>query len=311
MSGTRTNGARSGRLLAFGTTGFAASVALLMILSPAVAGIQTHVVLAPPYKHSASSANYYSSVSGCASAKTTKALWNAKTGTVTFADSTSARTCKGGVAGVGSSGSAYTTTGIEVAIPFTVSSSGAHSISSSLTVTIASIAALTTGGCPKPNVAYPQAMNSYAYAECYAANELSFYASAQVVDLNNGSWYGNYSYASAYNYSYWENYTYCYNYGSPACSNFTGGASYMYGYGYNYMAGAPWTFNGANSLTLWTNGTSMVRGHHYVLLLSVSDDKEAYAYQINELGFWAASASASINMATLGNGARLNSITIV
>jgi hypothetical protein len=254
----------------------------------------------------------YSSVSGCASAKSTAVKWSPLTGMLNWADAAAAKTCKGGIGSVGTGSSAYMSGGTTLGIPFTVSSNGAHSITESWTVTMASALAKTMGGCPKANVGYPQPYLSSAYAYCESGNEVSWYMSAYVQDLNNGSWYNyNYSYADAYNYSYWENYTSCSNYGTPSCYNFTGGSGYLYGYGYNEVGTVGFTFNGANIITMWTNGTNMIKGHHYLLVITVSDDKSAYAYDYNTLGFWAASASASINLSTLGNGARLNSVTIV
>ncbi|MCI4330492.1 MAG: hypothetical protein L3K19_01415 [Thermoplasmata archaeon] len=312
MSGTRTKSMGSGRLLAFGATGFATAVTLLMVLAPAGAGAHPNLTMTAPYKHTAWSPQYYSSVNGCAAAATTKSLWNPTTGTVTFSDAAAAKVCKAIVGQVGSYSSAYTETGGQLAIPFTVSSNGAHSITSSWTVNIASALAKTTGGCPKPNVAPTQPYLSSAYAYCESGNEVSFYMSGYVSDLNNGSWYNyNGSYADAYNYSFWENYTSCSNYGTPSCYNSTTGYGYLYSYGYNEVGLAAWTFNGATTFTMWNNGTNMVKGHHYVLYVSLSDDKEAYADAYNLLGHWAGSASASINMATLGNGAKLNSVAIV
>jgi hypothetical protein len=131
-----------------------------------------------------------------------------------------------------------------------------------------------------------------------------------VTDLTNGSWYGNYSYWYAGNASYYVNDTYCYNGGTPSCHNVTVGITNGYGYGHNSAGWGTWTFSGSNAITMWTNGTNMVATHKFVLIIALSQSHSAYVQRYNLLAAWAAGASASTNMATLGNGASLNSITI-
>jgi len=301
---------RSGRFLALGTTGLAAAVTLMMVLAPASAGAITHpTILKPTYKGT-SSPNSYVSLSGCAGAKASPPKWNAKTGNVSLSNVVAVKTCPASLAGVGGYSSAYSAYGMTIAIPFVVTT-GSHSIAASWTVKIASAHTNTVGGCPTPTWSYPPALNSYDYSYCEAAAGVSFNANANVVDLSNNSWYSNYSYVAGYDSGFWENYTYCYNYGTPACANTTGSFPSTSAFGYNEVGFSAFSWNGVTTFTMFTNGTNMVRGHVYVLIVTVSDDKNAYVAAYNVKGLWAASAAAAVNMAPPSNGAKLNSITIV
>ncbi|MCI4331331.1 MAG: hypothetical protein L3K19_05735 [Thermoplasmata archaeon] len=298
--------------MGYGTTGFAAAVTLLMVLAPASAGgIHATKVYVPGYKHTVSQPNSYWSVSGCGKAKTSTAKWNAHTGTITTADSASGSTCGKSLGTVGGSGYASAQSGISVAVPFSVSSNGNHSVASAWSITLATSSSYTAGACPAKNVNYHPALYQYSYAECEAYTFLEFQVSGSVQDLSNSSWYGNYSYGFTYNETGWQNYTDCYNYGTPTCTNNSGPFGYHYGYGYNEAGFSAFSFSGTTGVTLWNNGTKMVKGHHYVLDLNIYVYASADAIQANLLGPWAGSAVAAINMATLGNGASLSSITVV
>ena len=309
---SRLTRARSGRFLALGTTGFAAAVTLLMVLGPAAGAIvHPSIVLTPAYKNTVKSPNAYWSVSGCAKAKAGTPNWNAATGGLSGMAAASATSCGKSVGGVGGSGSGSASSGISVAIPFKVSTNGNHAISTSISLSLASTNSSTWGPCPPALGTYPPALNAYYYGYCEVGSSFSMYTSISVVDLTNTSWYANYSYADAYTSGYWENYTYCYNYGTPTCSNFTGGSGYSSAYAYNAPAFASsFLWNGASSWSMWTNGTNMVKTHHYAIILTESVYAGAYAYAYNINAHWNAAASAMINMATLGNGARVNSVTI-
>jgi hypothetical protein len=301
---------RSGKFLALGTTGLAAAVTLMMVLAPAAAGGITHpTILKPTYKGT-STPNSFVSLYGCAGAKASAPKWNAKTGNVSISNVVAAKTCPASLAGVGGTSSAFSTYGMTMAIPFVVTT-GSHSIAESWTVKIASAHTNTVGGCPSPTWSYPPALNSYDLSYCESASGVSFNANAAIVDLNNNSWYSNYSYAAAYDNGFWENFTYCYNYGTPACANTTGSFPSTYSYWGNTVGFSAWAWNGVTTFTMYTNGTNMVRGHVYVLIVTISDDKNAYVTAYNEKGHWTASAAAAVNMAPPSNGAKLNSITIV
>ncbi|MCI4331330.1 MAG: hypothetical protein L3K19_05730 [Thermoplasmata archaeon] len=297
--------------MSIGTAGFATAVTLLMVLAPASAGgIHALKVYTPTYKHTVNQPGAYWSVSGCAKAKVTTAKWSAVSGTVKAAASTSASTCGKSLGTVGGSSYANGESYMTVGIPVMVGSSGNHSVASSWTLSLGTTSSYTSSACPAKNVNYHPALNSYSYAYCEAGTYLSVDVSSSITDLSNSSWYGNYSYGDSYNESAYENYTECYNYGTPTCYN---GTSYHYAntYGYNEAGFSAFTWNGATTFSLWNNGTHMVKSHHYVLVISVYFSTEAFAEQANLLGPWAGSAVASMNGATLGNGATLNSVSIV
>ena len=305
-NGTR----RTKGLLAYGSTGLLAAVTLLMVLSPAGASaVHAKVTLSAPYKGSLGSGNQYTSVQGCASGKVTSPpKWSGTSGTISMSEMAKSATCAKVVGSVGSYSSAYADSGMAVVIPFKVSSNGAHSVSTTLNVNLASAFSSAWANCPTSKVSYPPPTNSYGYSYCEVGTDYSVYTSISVQDLNNNSWYGNYSYMDSYNDSYWENYTYCYNYGTPSCSNHTGSGGYAYTFSWNEQGA--FAVNGASTLTFWTNGTNMVRTHHYVVYISISTNIGDYADQYNLAGHWLASASASMNLATLGNGAKVGSVVV-
>jgi len=297
--------------LAFGSTGLAAAVTLLMVMAPASAGIASHAsVLTPAYKGTVSQPSSYISQGGCAKVKNTPMKWNAKTGLITGAQSAASVTCAKSLGYVGAYSSAYTDSYIEVAIPVHAAHNGNNTIATSWSLNAASAAALTAAACPAKNVNYHPALYAYSSAYCEDGLYMSFEVEAQVTDLSNSSWYSNYSYAESYNDSYFENYTDCYNYGTPTCYNYSASASFANTYGYNAAGVSTFTTNGASSLVLWSNGTNMVRAHHYVVIVEVFMYIDSYAEKANLLGPWTGSSSGTLNLATLGNGATLNSISI-
>jgi hypothetical protein len=180
-----------------------------------------------------------------------------------------------------------------------------------MTLTVATTSTFTTSGCPAKKVNYHPSMGSSSYGYCSSGGFVDLYVSASVQDLSNGSWYGNYSYGFVLSSFGWENYTDCYNYGTPTCYNHTGPFSYNYSYSFGVSGLTPANFSGATTFTMWTNGTNMVRGHHYVLDFQVGTTFLADAGATNLATAWAGSSVGSLNWGTLGNGAKLDSITIV
>jgi len=287
-------------------------MALLMILSPASAAVVHPTVLVPAYKNTVSQPNSYMDTSGCAKIKTGNPTWAPATGVITGSAGASAKTCAKSLGYVGGNSYASGSPTMEVAFPLKVASNGNHAIGTSITVKIAASSSFTysSTNC-KFNVHYPPATGSYYYAYCESGADISLYVSASVMDLNNASWHSNYSYADAYNDSYFENYTDCYNYaGTPTCYNFTGTNSYANAYSYNAAGFSTFAWNGVTSVSMWTNGTNMIKSHHYVLVLSVGVSASAFAEKANIIGAWSGSGVALVNMATLGNGAKVTSIVI-
>jgi hypothetical protein len=297
--------------MALGTTGLAAAVTLIMVLAPASGGIVSRsTVLTPAYKGTVSQPGSDISTSGCAKAKLTTAHWNAKTGLVTLADSGAAVTCGKSLGYVGGSSSAFAESYIEVAIPIHAAHNGNNTIATAWSVNIASSSTFSAPACPAKNVNYHPGLYQSSYAYCEAGAEYTVEISSSVQDLSNSSWYSNSSYVEAYNDSYMENYTDCYNYGTPTCYNYSYSNSYHASYGYNTAGVASFTPNGASSVIGYDNGTKMVRSHHYVLTFEVFVYVDDYAEKQNLLGPWAASGASTINLATLGNGATLTSVSI-
>lgn len=301
---------RWGRYLAFGTGGLSAAVALLMVLAPATAAAAVHptVVMAPPYLGTASSPSSSISTSGCAAAAAKALHWNSTSGLITGSTSSAAKSCKATTGPVGSSSYGFSDAGVAVGIPFKVATTGNHSIMASITTNMASTMKQTSGGCPKSTVAYPPAPNSFVSGGCFSSSNVEFEFYAYVVDLNNNSWFSNFSDQFNFTNNFWENYTACDNFGTPSCFNSTGWSNFSFGFGSNARGSI--SLNGAGSLSMWTNGTNMVRGHHYVLVFNVFIDSGASVSWYNVAKHWTASASSSLKMSGTGLGATLGSITV-
>jgi len=311
----RAAGQPPGRLLAAGTTGFALAITLLMVLSPMSAGASVHpaTVLKAPYKGTTNSPGWYAGVTNCGTTKGTAAKWIPTTGAITTTAATTAKTCGKNIGYVG--GSSYANWGgqVQVAIPIKVLTTANHSIGATISITLASVQTLAHGLCPSKFIHYPPALYSYESAGCGVSADVSVYVYTQLVDLSNSSWYHhNYTYASVYNDSYWENYSSCYNYGTPTCYNTSGNLSYHGGYGYNSPGAATCTLSGTCTFTQWTNSTApMPRTDRWAVVVYFSASAYSSAFYQNVAGPFVGSASASMNMATLGNGAKIASITIV
>ncbi len=316
-SDSETNGARSRRFRRFGSIGFSVAVFLLMLLPPANAGAPVahpNTVVSAPYRGTVSSPSLSTVAAGCAVATAVPAKWSGLTGVVHTSDSISAKTCLpiGGLAGGGGGGGTGTSsTGVSVAIPFTVGSNGSHTVGSTWTVTIATVQLQTSGGCPTSRVRLNPPLGTSQASLCQDSAGFQFTASAALMDTSDFTWTSfNQSSANSYNSTGWENYTLCYNYGTPTCGGYTGPTGAVYSTGSNNPGFAGFTFSGTTTFTLWNNGTAMVAGHHYLLVVSMGVSATAYASMSNLKAAWTASATASINMASLGNGATLNSVTI-
>ncbi|MCI4331509.1 MAG: hypothetical protein L3K19_06650 [Thermoplasmata archaeon] len=306
--------AGDGRDLSWVTTALAAGVALVMLLAPSGSGVlvRPSTTLTAPYLHTSSASGKGTQVYGCAKATAPRPIWNHLVGRIAEFNNASSKAC-GKSVGVGGSSQGYAQTDLSAAIRFSISSPGSHSVTASVTLKMSTWDTFTRGGCPAKNVPYPAKPNQYAYGICEAAVYLSWSTSAYVVDENNISWYGNTSFAYSQNDSYYENYSDCYNFGSPACTNISGtfwGTSGSGTFSTNMGGFGSFTTNGTTSLTMWSNGTQMVRNHHYVLIVSVGMSVTVFANDYNLLGFWPGNAVGTINMGTLGNGMTFNSVTI-
>jgi hypothetical protein len=309
-------GARTARSLTVGTTGFALSVTLLMVLSPMSAGVGVHpnaVVMKAPYKGTASMARSFPQMQGCYKQHGPGWVWSPLTGAINGSESVSAKVCPKSVGYVGADSGIYTYNDLYVGIPLKAGLVGNRSIDSAWTVQVARSQVYTVGGCPaKVNINYnpPYGTDNYAFCLAYAA--VIFEEQAYVVDLQNGSWYSNFSSVESYNESSWWNYTECYNYSGAYCTNTTGPLFNNTGqYGSNAPGfGSSFAWGTKTSYQMWTNGTNMVRTHHYMLFIDMFFEVFSEADAYNVAGHWHGAAAASMNMATLGNGATIQRITI-
>jgi len=311
----RAAGQPPGRLLAAGTTGFALAITLLMVLSPMSAGASVHpaTVLKAPYKGTASSPSWYGGTQGCGTAKGSSGKWTATTGVLTGSSTTTAKTCGKVIGYVGGYNSGYWSSSVEVAVPIKILTTANHSIGVGATVTSTTTYAYNHGACPTKLIHYPPAYGSYQYAYCEAGVYVYWELYASLVDLSNSSWYKhNYTYVEAYNDSYYQNYTDCYNYGTVTCYNTTGNHSYHGPFGYNAPGYLGCSLSGSCSFTLWTNSTApMPRTDRWAVIVSLYMETNGYASSVNVAGAFLAAATASMNLATLGNGAKITSVTIV
>jgi len=283
--GTNRTGIRRTNWLARATAGGGAALVVMLFVTSVAAG----ATMVPPYKGSVVS-NYNSQSSGGCKAvgkNVAPAGWSSVTGIGHLAEAASAKSCAKSLAGIGGSSSGYASGEFEIAIPVKIGSTGTHSVSPTWMFTLADSQAMSVGGkCPAVKIS----ATGYGSSYCDASAEAYISGYAYFVDITNGTYFYSSNYWSGFfNYSSQYNDTYCYNFN---CSY------------YNSSYGAPSSFSGSTSHTWWFNGT-MVKTHHYVLITYVYGGADAYLY-----GYPASSATASVNLATLGNGAKLTSISV-
>jgi len=287
------------QLLSASTGTGAALLALIMVMAPASAGVHPAVVLTAPYKHTAQVDSNYQSSSGCAKGKLLKtAHWVAKTGIGKTQAKATAAMCKGIFGALGTGGYGDASGEFEIAVPVHMGP-GATSVQAKWTITAAGTESIAvSGACPAITVTTSY---GYAYEDCYVSAEAYMFGYMYVYDLTNGStFYASTYWPGAFNYSDNSTYEYCY---SSTCSS----SNYSYG-------GLSGGFSGAMSNTWFINGTynpadsyALIGYIYGAAYASVS----AYGYPAQPGGTFGGSASASFNMNTLGNGAVLNSITVV
>lgn len=291
----------------------AAGVVLLIVLGPlgATAKSPPPRVYVPAYRGTLSSPTTQTGASACARAFQGPPKWFPALGTINESDSSSAKACAKTAGYVGAYSSAYSSASIYVVIPIKVPANGNHSIETNWTLTLSTVQSWTVGGCPKANLSFPVPSSSSESAYCTNQELVDIYLTAYLVDLSNASYTGGgYAYAADYNNSGWQNQSYCYNYGTPGCSNSTGPFNYSNNYGYNDPGWSAFRWNGVTKFGLWTNGTNMLRSDRWVVELNLYKDTQAQAGAYNVLGPWPGVAKALINMGTLGNSAKIDSITV-
>ena len=270
------------------TGGGAALVAMLFVTSVAAGA-----TLVAPYK-GAVLTNYNSNnTGGCAAIGKNLAMaaWSPMTGAGHFAEVAGAKSCTKSLAGVGTGSNGGANGEFELAIPIKIATNGAHSVAATWSLSWASANVLTLGGvCPAPKLIHG---NGSSY--CSAYSDAYIYGYNYLIDTTNGTYFGSSTYwGGASNYTSMYNDTYCYSF---TCSY------------YNSSYGTPGSSSGSISFTWWFNGT-MAKSHHYAVVAYIYGSAYASIYGYPNGGYPKSSASAMVNMATLGHGAKLTSITI-
>jgi hypothetical protein len=253
-----------------------------MVLAPAGSAVAPHATIAAPYTGSVVNSNSWS-VSACAKAKiTSPAAFSLTSGVGTFAGMTSAKTCKNSFGG-----NQYSSAGVfggsTVAIKVTTATSGAKTVVANWTITATGAQNMTSTTCVMSKTA------TYSYCDQYAAVYVSAYA--YLVDLKNGSYFYTTTYFFENTTSYVD--AYCYQ---GTCYSYSSGSS-------------PGSFSGAMNVLFSFSGTLNSK-HTYALYTYFSASAGVTFGTANAHFSGGAHGTASIDMATGGNGAVLNSVTV-
>lgn len=291
---------RSGRWMVAGGIGGAAATILLMTLAPLALGGAVHpLVLTAPFTgvaHASSSSGY----SGCAKERTTVApALSLKTGFEQWSGWAKAKTCASSLPGTGSASWAYIAPVTSLAVKFTVSTSGPHSIYADGNFSINVSAAISTkGSCPTSTTTYSWGTGTSGYCSAYA--EGNYFGLDYIQDLTNGSIFvGDLTSAPAFYVSNTVSIDWgCYN-------AFYGGGCFSH----NSSFVTPFTTllipTGTFYGFTWDNGT-LASGHQYAFHYDEYHDVLA-----SVTGWTFASAYASENEATAGNYGQLTSVHVL
>jgi hypothetical protein len=282
MKALKTSAFRLGRLTTVGAGG-TFLVALLIAAAPATAAMSANTTLHKPYKNLPESASVSLDLSGCATAKTTKNPdWNYKTGVFTMAGLSNAPACKihSGQESLSEWDGSWNTQG-----PFNWKTTGNHSLYATFKADLSTSNSISSFGC---NLAYKAALSecdawSYTYAEVgltvYNSNFSTYLSSYSTLAFNSSS-QDNYSQRSC----------------TPVCT-LSGG---------NFSSGANGASTTKSLMTVYQNltGTYAVTNvnqtyYYYFVILAFTITE---AYTIDATSTSPVTASASINMATAGNG---------
>lgn len=302
MRGTRVTapalGYRGPRALTAASTGGAVLVGLIMTMAP-IAAAHASVVVTAPYKKSSQVDSNAQSSYGCGKGQMTKiAHWTAKTGTGAMAERDAAKSCSGLFASFGGAG--YSSGLFEIGVLLSVGR-GVTSVSAQWTIaSIAKEAINFSGTCPSVSVF---TSTYYAYSDCSVYADVSQYGYMWVQDLTNGSnfypstyWSGNLNYSTissdeTCSYSYSVKCTYTNSSFGGTSGGWSGSTVVTW-----YMNG---TYNSADSYALFG----------YIATYASATVSNA-SYPAQPGGSFAGKAASTLDMATLGNGATLNSIRI-
>jgi hypothetical protein len=257
------------------------AMAAVLALAPAGLGaVPSHTTtLKAPYKTLISAAFSSTNSVGCGTDKiVTAPHFSPHTGTGGFSVGGIAPACGKVPNGIANRGIA--TGQVSIVVPIKVAHT-AVSIVANWTLSAAGSVSLTSAPCPSSSAV------SYA---CYEFAEVYVFAQAYLIDTTNGTLtFSSNFWAGLQNAS--ENDTFC-NGGSCTTA---------------ILGGSSGGFSSTQQVSFYVNGTSLNNTHTYVLEVDLygAADAELDSSNTHLIG---GHASASLNFATLGNGAKLNSI---
>ncbi|MFI5417636.1 MAG: hypothetical protein ACHQ2Y_01880 [Candidatus Lutacidiplasmatales archaeon] len=257
-------------------------VVAVMAMAPASFGAATHAItIKAPYKKATLGTWNTNGQVACGTDKNVVLTKFSKlTGKGGFSELSKAPTCKGLPANTANRGMA---TG-EFAIVFPLSSiGGLRTIFSNWTFNVAGTDSYHAGKCATNVLA--------SYAFCQAFGESYVSASGYLIDQTNGSYFfPNNPWPGVFNDTYNEtvcSYANCTYYQTPTASN-------------SFSSSTTWSFNFTQTMNA---------SDQYTLEFDISGGTWAEADAYNGV-LTGASASASLNFDTLGNGATLNYVVI-
>jgi hypothetical protein len=274
---------RLGRTLAFVSSGGLMAVTLTLLIAPAAlgAGVAHPTVIKAPYTKITVATSVSNNQVGCGTDQTVIFPHFVKaTGTGGFSDSAKAPGCASLPPNVANRGAA--TSEFSIVLPIKIIRSHV-AITANWTISASGTEKLTAGTC---------VASTAAIANCYQFAQAYLFGSAYLVDSLNGT-----IFASSNNWvgmsNFSQNDTFC---TSGKCTA-------------SVVGGTGGSFSGSTAFTWFVNATGLVASHTYFLEVDLfgGAQTEIDSYGTHVTG---GLASATLNFATLGNGAKLNSITV-
>jgi len=275
-----------------GGWGAVAAVSGLMLGAPLAAGATPHFVLvSAPYKTSVWVPYWAVYTGGCGSAKVlSRPVWSGTTGIGSFAYTTQSKACHGTVGNIHPSSQGSVNVQFDFALPIHFSKGGGHIVTANWTLAIQTNQSISpAGSCLVP------AGSTSIY--CAASSGVNVYGYGYLRDLANGSTVPSSTYwGGISNSSYMQSNTYCYN----------GACYHGYGFSRSWNGG---NLNGNTTFQWVMNASgyaSINASHSYILAVYFWASGGT-----GEYNYGSGYATASQNMATNGNGWKLNFLKIV
>lgn len=255
------------------------AITLLLLLPPAIGSTPSTSLRAPYAKTTTTvSANYYNI--GCGVGKNViPGVWNNTSGVGGISDRARMRTCAVPFGNYAVASSFFI---VYVHVPFRNKVVGVHDVVVNWTFNYSVLESLLPGRCVSSN--------SSTSWNCYSTSYVSFASDAFLIDVTSNSYIQANAWAGAFNQTY----------NQTTCTS-TGGCSYS-------QSGGPANFAASRPIE-WFVNTTMNRTHDYwvrtdFFVTTVTYEFSYYALASRGTGF------AVLNVATLGNGIRLDSITV-